>query len=80
MSNIEKKIIGGCESGEKSREEIDGISFEDFAFIVQQMRHTQRRYSLFQDKPGLKEKCRIEEKEVDKMLAKIFDKQLTMFR
>lgn len=54
------------------------ITLEEFAELIRQMRHNQRRY-LVQHRPEILETCKRLEGEVDAVIAKMFDKQLKMF-
>lgn len=54
------------------------ITLEEFAELIRQMRHNQRRY-FAQRRPEILETCKRLECEVDAVIAKIFDKQLKMF-
>lgn len=51
-------------------------NFDDFARMVQQMRHSQRRYEYFGN-AELLERKREDEQIVDKELKRIFDTQLS---
>ena len=59
-------------------ENADKITLEEFAELVRQMRHNQRRY-FAQRRPEILETCKKLESEVDAVIAKVFDKQLRMF-
>lgn len=54
------------------------ITLEEFAELVRQMRHNQRRYYA-QRRPEILETCKKLESEVDAVIAKLFDKQLRIF-
>lgn len=54
------------------------ITLEEFAELVKQMRHNQRRY-FAQRRPEILETCKKLESEVDAVIAKMFDKQLRIF-
>lgn len=54
------------------------ITLEEFAELIRQMRHNQRRY-FAQRRPEILETCKRLECEVDAVIAKMFDKQLKMF-
>ena len=54
------------------------ITLEEFAELIRQMRHNQRRY-FDQRRPEILETCKRLEGEVDAVIAKMFDKQLKMF-
>lgn len=54
------------------------ITLEEFAELIRQMRHNQRRY-FAQRIPEILETCKRLEGEVDAVIAKMFDKQLKMF-
>lgn len=54
------------------------ITLEEFAELIRQMRHNQRRY-FAQRRPEILETCKRLEGEVDAVIAKMFDKQLKMF-
>lgn len=54
------------------------ITLEEFAELVKQMRHNQRRY-FAQRRPEILETCKKLESEVDAVIAKIFDRQLRIF-
>lgn len=54
------------------------ITLEEFAELVKQMRHNQRRY-FAQRRPEILATCKKLESEVDAVIAKIFDKQLRIF-
>lgn len=54
------------------------ITLEEFAELVRQMRHNQRRY-FAQRRPEILATCKKLESEVDAVIAKIFDKQLSIF-
>lgn len=51
------------------------ITLEEFAELVKQMRHNQRRY-FAQRRPEILATCKKLESEVDAVIAKLFDKQL----
>lgn len=59
-------------------ENADKITLEEFAELVRQMRHNQRRY-FAQRRPEILATCKKLESEVDAVIAKVFDKQLRMF-
>lgn len=54
------------------------ITLEEFAELVKQMRHNQRRY-FAQRRPEILETCKKLESEVDAVIEKMFDKQLRIF-
>ena len=54
------------------------ITLEEFAELVKQMRHNQRRY-FAQRRPEILATCKELESEVDAVIAKLFDKQLRIF-
>ena len=54
------------------------ITLKEFAELIRQMRHNQRRY-FAQRRPEILETCKRLEGEVDAVIAKMFDKQLKMF-
>lgn len=54
------------------------ITLEEFAELVKQMRHNQRRY-FAQRRPEILATCKKLKSEVDAVIAKIFDKQLRIF-
>ena len=54
------------------------ITLEEFAELVKQMRHNQRRY-FAQRRPEILATCKKFESEVDAVIAKLFDKQLRIF-
>lgn len=54
------------------------ITLEEFAELVKQMRHNQRRY-FAQRRPEILATCKTLESEVDAVIAKLFDKQLRIF-
>lgn len=54
------------------------ITLEEFAELIRQMRHNQRRY-FAQRRPEILATCKKLESEVDAVIAKMFDKQLKMF-
>lgn len=54
------------------------ITLEEFAELVKQMRHNQRRY-FAQRRPEILATCKKLESEVDAVIAKMFDKQLRIF-
>lgn len=54
------------------------ITLEEFAELVKQMRHNQRRY-FAQRRPEILATCKKLEGEVDAVIAKLFDKQLRIF-
>lgn len=56
----------------------DKITLEEFAELVKQMRHNQRRY-FAQGRPEILETCRKLESEVDAIVAKITDKPILLF-
>ena len=56
----------------------DKITLKEFAELVRQMRHNQRRYSA-QRRPEILETCKKLESQVDAVIAKMFDKQLRIF-
>ena len=56
----------------------DKITLEEFAELVKQMRHNQRRY-FAQRRPEILATCKKLESEVDAVIAKMFDKQLSIF-
>lgn len=54
------------------------ITLEEFAELIRQMRHNQRRYFAHR-RPEILATCKKLESEVDAVIAKMFDKQLKMF-
>lgn len=54
------------------------ITLEEFAELIRQMRHNQRRY-FAQRRPEILETCKRLESEVDAIVAKITDKQMRLF-
>lgn len=56
----------------------DKITLEEFAELVKQMRHNQRRY-FAQRRPEILGTCKRLEHEVDAIVAKLTDKQLCLF-
>lgn len=54
------------------------IMLEEFAELVRQMRHNQRRY-FAQRRPEILETCKRLEHEVDAIVAKLTDKQMKLF-
>lgn len=54
------------------------ITLEEFAELIRQMRHNQRRY-FAQRRPEILETCKRLEGEVDTIVAKITDKQMRLF-
>ena len=54
------------------------ITLEEFAELVKQMRHNQRRY-FAQRRPEILATCKKLESEVDAVIAKLLDKQLRIF-
>jgi hypothetical protein len=54
------------------------ITLEEFAELVRQMRHNQRRY-FAQHRPEILETCKRLEHEVDAIVAKLTDKQMKLF-
>jgi hypothetical protein len=56
----------------------DKITLEEFAELVKQMRHNQRRY-FEQRRPEILETCKRLEHEVDAIVAKLTDKQMYLF-
>lgn len=54
------------------------ITLEEFAELIRQMRHNQRRY-FAQRRPEILATCKKLESEVDAVIAKLFDKQLRIF-
>lgn len=54
------------------------ITLEEFAELIRQMRHNQRRY-FAQRRPEILETCKRLESEVDTIVAKITDKQMRLF-
>lgn len=59
-------------------ENLGDITLEEFAELVKQMRHDQRRY-FAQRRPEILATCKKLESEVDAVIAKLFDKQLRIF-
>lgn len=55
-----------------------GITLEMFAGLVRQMRHNQRRYQALR-RPEILETCKEYERQVDEIVAKLFDTQLRLF-
>lgn len=51
---------------------------EEFAELIRQMRHNQRRY-FAQRRPEILETCKRLEGEIDAIVAKITDKQMRLF-
>ena len=56
----------------------DKITLEEFAELVKQMRHNQRRY-FAQRRTEILETCKRLEHEVDAIVAKLTDKQMYLF-
>ena len=56
----------------------DKITLEEFAELVKQMRHNQRRY-FAQRRQEILETCKRLEHEVDAIVSKLTDKQLCLF-
>lgn len=54
------------------------ITLEEFAELIRQMRHNQRRY-FAQRRPEILATCEKLESEVDAIVAKITDKQMRLF-
>lgn len=54
------------------------ITLEEFAELIRQMRHNQRRY-FAQRRPEILGTCKRLEGEVDAIVAKITDKQMRLF-
>lgn len=54
------------------------ITLEEFAELIRQMRHNQRRY-FAQRRPEILATCKKLESEVDSIVAKITDKQMRLF-
>lgn len=54
------------------------ITIKEFAELVKQMRHNQRRY-FAQRRPEILETCKKLEKEVDAIVSKITDAQMKLF-
>lgn len=54
------------------------ITLEEFAELIRQLRHNQRRY-FAQRRPEILETCKRLESEVDAIVAKITDKQMRLF-
>lgn len=54
------------------------ITLEEFAELIRQMRHNQRRY-FAQRRPEILAICKKLESEVDAIVAKITDKQMRLF-
>lgn len=54
------------------------ITLEEFAELIRQLRHNQRRY-FAQRRPEILATCKKLESEVDAVIAKLFDKQLRIF-
>lgn len=54
------------------------ITLEEFAELIRQMRHNQRRY-FAQRRPEILATCKKLESEVDAIVAKITDKQMRLF-
>lgn len=54
------------------------ITLEEFAELIRQMRHNQRRY-FAQRRPEILKTCKRLEDEVDAIVAKITDKQMRLF-
>ena len=53
------------------------ITLEEFADLIRQMRHNQRRY-FAQRRPEILAPCKKLESEVDAIVAKITDKQMRL--
>lgn len=56
----------------------DKITLEEFAELVKQVRHNQRRY-FAQRRPEILETCKQLEREVDAIVAKLTDTQMKLF-
>lgn len=54
------------------------ITLENFAELVKQMRHQQRRYFATHSKEILSD-CKVLEAQVDSIINKIFDRQMKLF-
>lgn len=54
------------------------ITLENFAELVKQMRHQQRRYFATHSKEILSD-CKVLEAKVDSIINKIFDRQMKLF-
>lgn len=54
------------------------LTFEEFVELVKEMRHQQRRYFALR-KPETLERSKELEREVDKAIEKIEDKQMSLF-
>lgn len=59
-------------------ENMGKITLEEFAELVRQMRHNQRRY-FAQRRPEILETCKRLECEVDAIVAKLTDRQMCLF-
>lgn len=59
-------------------ENYDKITLKEFAELVKQMRHSQRRYFAHR-RPKILDTCKKMEREVDTIVAKITDRQLKLF-
>lgn len=59
-------------------ENSEEITIKEFAELVKQMRHNQRRY-FAQRRPEILGTCKKLEKEVDAIVAKITDTQMKLF-
>lgn len=69
-----------CTEDAKSRENgnYTKLTFEEFVELVKEMRHQQRRYFALR-RPETLERSKELEREVDKAIEKIEDKQLSLF-
>lgn len=56
----------------------DKITLEEFAELIRQLRHNQRRYNA-QRRPEILATCKKLESQVDSIIAKMFDQQLKLF-
>lgn len=56
----------------------DKITLENFAELVRQMRHNQKRYFQFR-KPEILETCKMYERTVDRVIEKMNEKQMKLF-
>lgn len=62
----------------RESEKTDKITLIEFANLVKQMRHNQRRYIL-QRRPEVLETCNRLEQQVDEIVSKITEVQLSLF-
>lgn len=54
------------------------ITLESLAEAVKQMRHQQRRYFATRN-PGVLSECKSLERQVDAMIARLYDRQMSPF-